>query len=200
MPALGGLKTLAIVAVFADHAASPKAQGAVVAGAPVSVLYLLPTTRLPELFVGCVLAVLVQGAARGRIVAACRPTFVGAFALAVLVLPIFLLHLYESKIMYCGGWVLAAMVTCVLIVHLIANQGSVVTRVFSIPLMVWFGRISYSFYLWHYVAIVVPKLVFGKSIAIVVGFLLATGLAALSYYFVERPFAQLRAAMRVSRS
>jgi peptidoglycan/LPS O-acetylase OafA/YrhL len=169
-------------------------------GAPVSVLYLLPTTRLPELFVGCILAVLLQGPARRRIVSVCRPTPVAALALAALVLPIFLLDLYDSTIMYCGGWVLAATVTCILIVHMVANSRSAVARVFSIPVVVWFGRISYSFYLWHYAAIVVPKLFLPKPVAIVVGFLLATGLAALSYYFVERPFVRLRAASPASRS
>jgi peptidoglycan/LPS O-acetylase OafA/YrhL len=173
---------------------------ATVAGAPVSVLYLLPTTRLPELFVGCLLAVLLQGPARERIMAACRSTLVAALALAALILPIFLLDLYDSKIMYCGGWVLAATVTCLLIVHLIASSRSAVARIFSIPLVVWFGRISYSFYLWHYVSIVVPKLVLPKPVAILVGFFLATGLAALSYYCVERPFVRLRAVSAASRS
>ncbi|HEY0238238.1 MAG TPA: acyltransferase [Friedmanniella sp.] len=173
---------------------------ATLAGAPIAVLYLLPTTRLPELFVGCVLAVLLQSPARRRLVAACRPTLVAALALTALILPVFLLDLYNSTLMYCGGWVLAAVVTCVFIVHVVGNDRSLVARLFAVPVVVWFGRISYSFYLWHYVAIVVPKLVLPKSAAIVVGFALATGLAALSYYCVERPFVRLRAATPASRS
>jgi len=78
---------------------------------------------------------------------------------------------------------------------LIANEKhqTLVGKVFSFPLFVFIGKISFSLYLWHW-----PLYVFAKYYAIDplttgdrLGILAASlGVATLSYYLVEQPFRQ----------
>ncbi|MGH8075615.1 MAG: acyltransferase family protein [Lysobacter sp.] len=49
--------------------------------------------------------------------------------------------------------------------------------------IVWIGLISYSLYLWHW-----PIIVLGQALPAAAQIAMAFALAALSYYFVERPF------------
>jgi peptidoglycan/LPS O-acetylase OafA/YrhL len=61
------------------------------------------------------------------------------------------------------------------------------------PVMRWLGAISYSLYLYHYLAwIVVGWLVSDPLTRGILGAVLAVPTAALSYYGVERPFLRLR--------
>ncbi len=73
-------------------------------------------------------------------------------------------------------------------------------RFLASPLMVWIGLLSYSLYLWHWPVFVLARWTFGfaeplqKSAALVV----ASGLAAASYYWVERPVRTWRHLRRAS--
>lgn len=66
------------------------------------------------------------------------------------------------------------------------------------PPMTWLGRVSYSLYLWHWTVAVIWLWVFGTPgpAGIVLAITLAVGLAALSYYGVERPVLRSKLAHR----
>lgn len=69
-------------------------------------------------------------------------------------------------------------------------------RILSTRFMVFVGKLSYSMYLYHWLALIIMIAYLGKvesTAAWQTGYWLLTfGLAALSYYFVERPTLKLR--------
>src|SRR5262249_33299245 len=83
----------------------------------------------------------------------------------------------------------AAAAATVLLVGLEVSPAGVVARVLATPPMRELGRISYGTYLWHYpVILVVRRFVDAGPVAVlVVGGLVATGLAALSHRLLEAP-------------
>jgi peptidoglycan/LPS O-acetylase OafA/YrhL len=94
-----------------------------------------------------------------------------------------------------GGLVPVAFTTALgttTVSHFGTVGGYWLTRVFSIPVIVWIGLISYSLYLWHWPILVFPMYYLVQTtlsplqatIAIASMFVLAT----LSWRYVERPF------------
>lgn len=69
-------------------------------------------------------------------------------------------------------------------------------RILSVRLMVFVGKLSYSLYLYHWIALTLMIAYLGRvqaTVAWQIGYwVLSFGLAALSYYFVERPTLKLR--------
>jgi peptidoglycan/LPS O-acetylase OafA/YrhL len=78
-----------------------------------------------------------------------------------------------------------------LIAGVVLRPRSVTARLLSIPPLVWLGKISYSFYLWHFLIIraFIADHQFGWSAPAVTGlrFAASTGAAAASYLLVEQP-------------
>ena len=68
----------------------------------------------------------------------------------------------------------------------IHNRQGVVFDMLSIPALVWLGRISYGVYLWHYPVVRVLRSEFSWPWVVALGLPLSIGLAALSFYTVER--------------
>ena len=77
---------------------------------------------------------------------------------------------------------------------LIASQGGIVNRFLSLKPIVYIGRVSYSFYLWHWPVIILAvyrgvDLTTINAIALItVSFAMAT----ISYHFIENPFRKLK--------
>lgn len=89
---------------------------------------------------------------------------------------------------------LPALGTAALLVAGPFASASLVTRVLSNGLLRWFGRLSYSWYLWHW-----PLVGLGAVIDWNIGTLgrlgwslLALGLAVLTYRFIETPFRETK--------
>lgn len=85
----------------------------------------------------------------------------------------------------------------VLVAFLASHPASGLLRAFAHPMMVFFGRISYSLYLWHAFGIDLVGHLAGVggevasvrgTAASLVGVGVATGLATLTFRYVEQPF------------
>jgi peptidoglycan/LPS O-acetylase OafA/YrhL len=94
---------------------------------------------------------------------------------------------------YRGGFLLAALAAAAVLLSVTCAQSSLVARVLSFPVLTFVGRISYGMYLWHY-----PLFTFiNESRTGLSGWPLffvrvgpTIGVAALSFFFVERPIRQ----------
>lgn len=96
-----------------------------------------------------------------------------------------------SPSLYRGGFLLTAVLTCVVIASLVHPAARLAPRILAAPPLVWLGVRSYSLYLWHWPIIVFtrPRIdstldgwtLHGLRIA------LALVLAELSYTYVETP-------------
>ncbi len=99
---------------------------------------------------------------------------------------------------YPGAWALIPSVGAVLV--LIAGSTTSKTtasKLLSIQPMQWTGRLSYSWYLWHWPILVLGKTAFpnGDGTNVVVLVVLSLGLAGFSYWAIESP---IRHNMRLS--
>jgi peptidoglycan/LPS O-acetylase OafA/YrhL len=98
-----------------------------------------------------------------------------------------------------------------LILSLCSNPTGIAAKLLSLPPLVWIGRISYSLYLWHlpgfiFVALAVHwiRTVTFSFLSIkltssleswqmeALQYIAAIGFAAISYYFIEKPFLKLK--------
>lgn len=96
------------------------------------------------------------------------------------------------------GWVAALPVLAT--VAMIAAQGSWLNRnVLGNPVLVWLGKLSYSWYLWHWPFLAYLKLCTPGESARAVVFcanLLAFALAVIAHYLIEKPFRASRMPVR----
>ena len=96
--------------------------------------------------------------------------------------------------------VLATIVTAALLLSLEAGDG-IAKRLLSLPSVTYLGRISYGTYLWHWPVIVIAGLTMDLSpfATVVLAFIVATGIAALSSHLLELPIRQSGELHRVPR-
>jgi len=106
--------------------------------------------------------------------------------------------LISTKSLFPGWWALLPVVGTVLLVY--AGPNAWVNRfVLSRKIFVWFGLISYPLYLWHW-----PLLSFAyilenqipRSIVRVGIVALSIGLAAMTYYLIEKPLRQRKGGLQ----
>jgi peptidoglycan/LPS O-acetylase OafA/YrhL len=148
---------------------------------PKTAFYLLPT-RVWEFIAGIAVAMVYARANVGR---AATPLFLLGLGLIV-----FAIAAFDESAPFPGPQALAAVAGAALICLVQRDVGSGVARLLTNPAAQQFGRISYSWYLWHWPLVVFfyavaerrPNLVEGS-----VGVLLSYLLALATYRFVERP-------------
>lgn len=144
--------------------------------------YLLPF-RAWELGMGALLAAAALPAPRER-----AATILGAVGLACILAAVF----FYTPATPFPGW--AAALPCLgaaLLIYSGASRGSAIRRLLSLRPVVFVGLISYSFYLWHWPALVFARYyhiddlgVLGEASVV----LAALAGSALCWRFVERPF------------
>jgi peptidoglycan/LPS O-acetylase OafA/YrhL len=97
----------------------------------------------------------------------------------------------ESALYFLGGAVVISIFTVILIAPLWVGKGGPLGRAFAWRPLAWLGVVSYGIYLWHWPLL--TWLGFGEARGVdavlrgSLALVLTIGLAALSYYAIERP-------------
>ena len=176
--------------------------------APWMEIYLRTDTRLDAILIGAFVAILCQ-LPRANLLGAirCRPSLRAVIHVLALVAALVLIWTFsqvaiDGPFPYYGGFALAGLATATLILSSLAMPQSYLARFLALRPLVWFGKLSYSLYLWH---VPVAGLLTARRLAglglppfaiELLRFVVCVGLAALSFYLVERRFASLRARFR----
>ncbi|MCM3922566.1 acyltransferase [Frankia sp. AiPs1] len=174
-------------------------------------IYFGPDSRVDSLLVGCLLGVWRHQAVAppalgwstrgpGQAAILREVARLGPAALMALV-ALFVfgpdLHGKPNWLAY-GGYTVVAAVAAVAVLAADQQRPARLARVLSTPVLSWIGRISYSFYLWHFpvTGTALDKLMprVGRVPAAGVALAISMGLASASYYFVERPVQRRRPA------
>jgi peptidoglycan/LPS O-acetylase OafA/YrhL len=167
-------------------------------GADLTRLYYGTDTRADVLLVGCLTALLPFHRTRSQ----------GnrLFGIAAILAAMFFLYLmvtvsFTDEWIYRGGFTLVAGLAALVILSVTNSPPRALSAALQWFPLRWFGRISYGLYLWHWLVIQTTSLYYfgyGEPWAKLA---LAVGIAAASFYVVERPFNRLktRFAARTSR-
>jgi peptidoglycan/LPS O-acetylase OafA/YrhL len=141
-------------------------------------------TRADELLLGCLLALSKDQTAK-------LTSFVRFWPLPVIFLGIFALKvgLFGRLQPYADtvGFLLLAMLAAAVIFVLTAERKTILASLLALPPIVFLGRISYGFYLWHYMILREANSI-GQPHKWVGAFIMSLGAAFLSYYLIELPF------------
>jgi peptidoglycan/LPS O-acetylase OafA/YrhL len=156
-------------------------------------VYFGTDTRGTGLLVGVALAFLWPASRLGRARREGTPPVLDVAGLAALagLLAIMAWVGEFDAALYRGGFLLAAVVTAVLLA-VVAHPGSRLGRAFGWAPLVWIGLRSYGIYLWHWPVLVLTRadedVPFGGPGLVAVQVALTVALAALSFRWVETPF------------
>jgi peptidoglycan/LPS O-acetylase OafA/YrhL len=159
---------------------------------PGMVFYMLPS-RAWELGVGVALAV-AELSRRWKPLPAWMTQTLGTAGLVLMFAPIFLLR---TSTPFPGAAALPSVLGAAMIIACPASW--INRRILSLRPLVFMGRVSYSWYLWHWPLIAFTRvLLWGKLPVLygVVAISAAFGAAVLCYYFVEQPFRKTSMAPR----
>jgi peptidoglycan/LPS O-acetylase OafA/YrhL len=150
---------------------------------PLNVFFLLPE-RAWELGVGVALAV-AQMSRKHRTLPAPLIQLLSVAGLISLLAPLFLLN---ARSPFPGVTALPSVLGTALIIALPSSWLN--RRLLSLPPLVFVGRISYSWYLWHWPLLAFLRIVSGNHLPPLAAWLALAAsfvVAILSYYFIEQP-------------
>lgn len=100
---------------------------------------------------------------------------------------------WRSPYMYQFGFFAVALLTATIVVDIMVNNKSIIKRILTAKALVWTGSISYGLYLWHYpIYRAMFSLEMSDLAVITIGSLITFTVAALSYYFMEKPILMLK--------
>jgi len=154
---------------------------------PMMAFYLLPA-RAWELGIGVALAAAELNRKRHSlpIRLSSQIEAISLVGLALLLAPIFLL---TAATPFPGPAALPSVLGAAMVLGV---PGSWINRhVLSLPPLTFIGKISYSWYLWHWPLLAFLRIVYGgdpRHSARLLAIAASLGLAVLSYYFIEQPF------------
>jgi len=160
-------------------------------------VFFLPATRMWEILVGVLLAVWSHRVPGGPVAslrgwlpagAGLRLQLPNLLAAAGLLLLVAAVVLIDETLSFPGWWALLPTLATLLL--LAAGMGAWVNRqLLALPLLTFFGRISYPLYLWHWPLLSFPLLLNHTPDALqrLALMVLAVGLALLTHHAVEQP-------------
>lgn len=146
--------------------------------------FYLTQFRVWELIIGSLLAININGASVSQKVS----NILGTVGMTLIAVPIFV---YTESTSFPGLTALPSVLGTVFVIYGNTREYGIIKRVLEIPLLTFFGKISYSLYLWHW-----PLLVFTRYYLILPPTLLENlftiGLiffiSTISWKFIETPF------------
>ncbi|MDO4729566.1 MAG: acyltransferase family protein, partial [Bacteroidota bacterium] len=149
-------------------------------------IYYLPHLRMIEMMTGSFLA--IYRSERGNRLNVKQSNILAFFSLTLLLTCLFLPNFFVLP--HFPGYL--SLFPCIATALLIISneKGRIITKLFSFPIVVWIGKISYSLYLWHWLVLAVFRYFFGvgelstTNVSIVV--LLIFVLSVFSYYAIEQ--------------
>jgi peptidoglycan/LPS O-acetylase OafA/YrhL len=145
--------------------------------------FYLPTTRAFELLIGA-LTVWAQGRISLKSGARTGLSLLGVFLLIASLAGL------NDSLPFPGLW---ALPPCLGTGFLLLTAKGWGNRLISAPPLTYAGDISYSLYLWHWPLLVFARLIFGDSIWVALGGVIAAfGLALVSRRYIEQPFIEKR--------
>jgi peptidoglycan/LPS O-acetylase OafA/YrhL len=165
-------------------------------------LYFCTDARADALFMGSLVGLLAvwNWLPKGRYLSGLLKAAASAAALVLV------LHAWKSShlpggYMYKGGFTIVAGCAAILLCSLNCSAPLWLHWILERRLLVWIGQISYGLYLWHLPLIDrLPPQNYPKLRYRIASWLLqyvgCIGVAALSYYCIERPFLRLKAKIR----
>lgn len=159
------------------------------AGVPTIRMYYGPDTRADSILLGCFAGGLYHWDVTARFRRALRLASVPFFGILAVAAAVG----FKERNVYL--WLTLLDACCAAIVLAVASHDvpAWIRKPLEMPAVVYLGKISYSLYLWHQpmLFLFTPSLAKHRS-ALVVLLLLAIGVAAMSYRFVEQPMLRLR--------
>ncbi len=159
-------------------------------GADLTRLYYGSDTRADALLVGCVFGLLNSKMVRLRHNAWLLNTaaLLSAVALGFLILT----SNFGDLFLYRGGFTAIAIISGVLIYVAANAPPRALSAALRFPPLIWLGHISYGLYLWHWLVVREVSLYSLGRLEPTAKLALAIGIAAISFYFFERPINRLK--------
>lgn len=153
-------------------------------------LYYGTDSRADAPLIGCLIALipfrLFEGASR-RVVQTISFVAILAFAIMVYELD------FSSPFLYRGGYTLVAILAALMTWTVTVAPAQPFAAVFGWSPLRWLGKISYGFYLWHWLMLKTTTFYawFGAADPWV-RFLVTIGVSAASFYVIEMPFNRMK--------
>jgi len=158
-------------------------------GADLSRLYYGTDTRADALLVGCIFGFLhLKNLALRTSIWMKVGGLCAAVALVVLILTVE----FKDEFLYRGGFTGVAIICGVLIYSAANTPHRILSTALRFTPLVWLGQISYGLYLWHWLVLTSTSFYFLGRWESSARLALSVGIAATSFYFVEKPFNQLK--------
>ena len=155
-------------------------------------------TRLDELMVGCLVAVLLKRRALTRVWGAIsRSSLLPLAALGILAVSIYCGELYIFRYRDVFGFAIEPLLVAILVVQMIAFSSTSLWRWTEWNWIKFLGRISYSLYLYQQLTLHAVKNALGHyplGVQLCGAILVTLILATMSHYLIERPFLRLKSA------
>ena len=151
-------------------------------------------TRADSLLVGCVVGMLTTWNMLPR--SAIFKLILGwSSFLSLLLIAAYLVNAFDvlEKTLYTIGFSIFAIANGLILLQIMYAPPRAFLALLQHKLLVWLGRLSYSLYLWHFIAITfMLRVSVPNGIRVLLTIPLAFGLAGFSFHCIERPFLRLK--------
>ncbi len=163
-------------------------------------MYFGTDTRANEILIGCVAALLLYWGWLKRTDPLKWVLHSAALAGLLFLAWCFFGLRHWGSFVYNGGFPLVALATAILIADLMLFP-SLISRCFEFAPLVWFGKISYGLYLWHFPIFEASRTFLEGRMSFaaysLIGLAVTLLVTTASYYFLERPILKLKSRLRI---